>query len=55
MLVGGPSADIINGGSGNDILEGGSGNDIFLCGEGIDKIADFNPGVDVKSRNCEVF
>jgi Ca2+-binding RTX toxin-like protein len=46
MLVGGPSSDIMN---------GGSGNDIFLCGEGIDTIADFNSGADVKSRNCEVF
>jgi Ca2+-binding RTX toxin-like protein len=55
MQVGGPSSDIMNGGSGNDMLEGGSGKDIFLCDEGVDTIADFDPGVDVKLRNCEVF
>lgn len=46
--------DVINGDQGNDLFEGGSGNDVFLCGKGLDTIVDFIPGVDVKSRSCEV-
>jgi Ca2+-binding RTX toxin-like protein len=46
--------DVTNGDQGNDLFEGGSGNDVFLCGEGLDTIVDFNQGVDVKSRSCEV-
>jgi Ca2+-binding RTX toxin-like protein len=54
-LSGREGNDMLVGGSSSDIINGGSGNDIFLCGEGIDSIADFNPGVDVKSLNFEVF
>ena len=56
-IEGGAGADVISGGSGNDRIDGGPGNDtlrggpgadvfVFRPGSGIDRIADFEPGID---------
>jgi len=56
-LEGGPGADLLVGGSGNDRLDGGPGNDtlrggpgadvfVFRPGSEVDRIADFEPGID---------
>jgi serralysin len=56
-IEGGPGADVISGGSGNDRIDGGPGNDtlrggpgadvfVFRPGSGVDRIADFEPGLD---------
>jgi len=48
-LVGGAGIDILNGGAGNDTLTGGGGADVFHfanLGQGVDRISDFQVGVD---------
>ena len=47
-LNGGAGNDTLNGAAGNDILEGGSGNDdfVFAIGDGVDRILDFEIGMD---------
>ncbi|CAN5155177.1 hypothetical protein BH10PSE4_BH10PSE4_07270 [soil metagenome] len=48
-LSGAAGDDVLNGGAGNDYLSGGAGADVFRfdgLGLGIDKIADFQVGVD---------
>lgn len=48
LIVGGGGNDRIDGGPGNDTLRGGQGADVFVfrAGSGVDRIADFVPGVD---------
>jgi Ca2+-binding RTX toxin-like protein len=49
-LLGGAGRDILTGGAGIDLLTGGTGNDVFLynhSNEGIDKINDFETGIDL--------
>lgn len=48
-LFGGDGDDIINGGAGRDVLTGGAGGDIFYFrrGDGVDRVRDFDPGIDV--------
>jgi Ca2+-binding RTX toxin-like protein len=50
-LDGGDGDDILNGGKDNDVLIGGNGRDVFVFKEsdGIDKIRDFEDGVDLIS------
>lgn len=47
-LYGGKGADTLNGGAGNDYMKGGAGADhfVFKTGYGVDRIADFENGVD---------
>jgi len=50
-LNGGAGDDVLRGGKGRDTLTGGAGADVFVFGnaqkEGVDKITDFEDGVDV--------
>jgi Ca2+-binding RTX toxin-like protein len=47
-LYGGIGADLVDGGTGNDMMWGGSGADVFLFqqGDGIDRLRDFENGID---------
>lgn len=47
-VAGGGGNDVIDGGAGNDVLSGGTGADtfVFRAGMGVDRITDFQPGVD---------
>ena len=48
-LVGGAGSDVLIGGAGADVLSGGAGADIFRfdsIGQGVDRISDFQVGVD---------
>ncbi|RJL19297.1 CAP domain-containing protein [Paracoccus siganidrum] len=48
VLNGGAGADTLIGGAGNDTLRGGAGADTFVFrpGPGIDRVADYQPGID---------
>jgi len=48
-LIAGAGDDTVMGGAGNDILLGGTGSDsfIFAQGHGVDRIVDFEQGVDI--------
>ncbi|MDI7861320.1 hypothetical protein MRS76_05070 [Rhizobiaceae bacterium n13] len=47
-VYGGEGTDTLDGGAGNDLLQGGVGGDqfVFKTGYGIDRIADFQDGID---------
>ena len=55
VLSGGQGQDILFGGNGNDVLTGGPGIDEFHCGPGTDRITDFQPRIDIKTADCEIF
>lgn len=47
ILKGGAGNDRLYGREGNDHLYGGPGRDVFYVGQGVDRIHDFQPGIDV--------
>jgi len=57
-LIGGGGVDIFNGKAGSDVMTGGGGADVFRfenLGQGIDRITDFQIGVDHISLQASSF
>jgi Ca2+-binding RTX toxin-like protein len=58
VLIGGAAADLLNGGVGSDSLTGGGGADVFRfdsVGHGVDRISDFQPGLDLIALKATSF